>query len=115
VAEEERLPNYERAIIPVAKTRDYLLATEHPVGRSKARFFASLGYTRNGWAALERALREQHLVAAAIVVERSKFGAKFAIIEVIKGPNGKAAKVRSIWLLRKGEEVPRFVTAYPAT
>ncbi len=40
-----RMPGAERAVIDSAKIRDYLLSPSHPVGRFKAVFFASLGYT----------------------------------------------------------------------
>jgi hypothetical protein len=40
------LPNGERAIVEVAKLRDYCLSPTHPRGRHKARVFAaSLGIT----------------------------------------------------------------------
>lgn len=29
------------------------------------------------------------------------------------GPNGKHALVVSIWIVRDGEDIPRFVTAFP--
>lgn len=34
-----KLQNYERAIIPQDKLKDYLLSPIHPVGQFKARFF----------------------------------------------------------------------------
>jgi hypothetical protein len=40
-----KLPAAESAIIDEAKVREYLLSTEHPVGRFKARFFIGLGYS----------------------------------------------------------------------
>ncbi|GJG85381.1 hypothetical protein tb265_05620 [Gemmatimonadetes bacterium T265] len=43
-----KLPNAERAVVDPAKVRDYLLSPDHPVGESKARFFATLGLTREG-------------------------------------------------------------------
>ena len=36
-----------RAIVDGAKVHDYLLSPEHPVGRFKAVFFGTLGYTRS--------------------------------------------------------------------
>jgi hypothetical protein len=39
------LPNADRAIVPEAKVRDYLLSNAHPVGRFKAVFFIALGYS----------------------------------------------------------------------
>jgi hypothetical protein len=47
------LPNADRAVIDPAKIRDYLLAAAHPVGRFKARFFVSLGYTADQWGRLQ--------------------------------------------------------------
>ena len=37
-----KLPHGADAEVPLAKVSDYLLSAEHPVGRFKARFFASL-------------------------------------------------------------------------
>lgn len=39
------LPHAEHAIIERAKLEHYLLSFSHPVGRFKARFFASLGFS----------------------------------------------------------------------
>jgi hypothetical protein len=43
------LPNADRAVVDKAKVRGYLLSPAHPVGRFKARFFVSLGYTAEEW------------------------------------------------------------------
>lgn len=43
------LPNADRAIVDPAKVRDYLLSASHPVGRFKAAFFLSLGYSEDRW------------------------------------------------------------------
>jgi hypothetical protein len=39
------LPNADRALIDEARIREYLLSDAHPVGRFKAAFFRSLGFT----------------------------------------------------------------------
>ena len=44
-----RIPGAERALVDPAKVREYLLSPIHPVGRFKARFFATLGYTGENW------------------------------------------------------------------
>ncbi|CAN5170145.1 hypothetical protein BH09GEM1_BH09GEM1_23450 [soil metagenome] len=51
-----RLPRADGAICGEANIRDYLLSREHKIGRAKARFFESLGYTRSEWAVLRSAL-----------------------------------------------------------
>ena len=42
-----QLPGAERAFINPPKLLDYLLSPEHPVGRTKARFFAALWIVLN--------------------------------------------------------------------
>jgi hypothetical protein len=36
-----------------------------------------------------------------------------AIRAALVGPSGQSAAVVSVWVVRRGEELPRFVTAYP--
>lgn len=97
-----------------AKLADYLLSPSHPVGRFKARFFNRLGLRADAWEELEHDLREQHLLAAdAEAGEHGAFGRPFTIHAILRGPNGVAAQVVSVWFIRRGEDVPRFVTAYP--
>ena len=107
------LPNADRAVIEGAKLFDYLLSRSHPVGRFKAKFFTSLGYFREGWERLEADLRSQHLSQPATLVATTRHGRKYEIRAMLKGPSGPAAEVLSVWIIRPGEEVPRFVTAYP--
>jgi hypothetical protein len=108
-----KLPGADQAVIEVAKLRDYLLSFIHPVGRFKAAFFAALGYTENNWRQLEADLRR--LVESEDVQENRSFryGRKFEIRGILNGPNGKSAEVVSVWIIRRGENIPRFVTAYP--
>ena len=107
------LPNADQAIIDPLKLHGYLLSASHPIGRFKAAFFARLGYTANNWQVLDRALREQHLTQAARLVETTRHGRKFEIRAILKGPSGQLAVVLSAWMIRPGDSVPRFVTAYP--
>jgi hypothetical protein len=108
-----QLPNHDRAIISPEKLRDYLLSDHHPAGRFKATFFRRLGYTRENWGDLEAALRAQHLVSDAQESGTTVYGRKFVIVAPVEGPSGETAPLVSVWVIRRGEEVPRFVTAYP--
>ena len=40
-----KLPNSENAYVPESKLSDYLLSEKHAVGKAKAKYFRSLGYT----------------------------------------------------------------------
>jgi Domain of unknown function (DUF4926)/Domain of unknown function (DUF6883) len=92
-----KLPAAERAVIAPAKIRDYLVSTSHPVGRFKAPFFASLGYTSANWRRLERDLLA---IAMSGDAERGK-------------DNAIWPKVRDSWYLKwsfreVGESVDRL-------
>ncbi len=110
---KQRIPRADEALIEPPKLRDYLLSPSHPIGRFKAVFFRGLGYTQEEWQRLEQDLREQHLPQEAEVVGTSEHGTKYKIEAPLVGPNGKRVELISIWFIRKGEERPRFVTAYP--
>jgi len=108
-----KLPNASRAIIDPAKLRDYLLSPAHPVGRFKAPFFVALGYAQEQWPQLEADLRTQHLSQEAQPATTSSYGQKYEVRAILTGPAGRAAEVVSVWIVHVGEDVPRFVTAYP--
>jgi hypothetical protein len=108
-----RLPGADQAVVDPIKVRDYLLSLEHPVGRGKARFFQSLGFTRSGWPALQRALLRLAQDADATELAPSPHGQKYEIRAIIMGPSGSEAMVVTIWIVLTREDFPRLVTAYP--
>lgn len=107
-----KIPEHERAVIPPEKVQAYLLSSAHIVGRHKAAFFSRLGYTQTGWRTLERDLRRTLTLDTARVTA-SRYGTKYEIRSRITGPNSQTADIVTIWIVRKGEDFPRFVTAYP--
>ena len=108
-----RIPNADRAVIDPTKLHGYLLSRHHPVGRFKAAFFLGLGYSQGDWGQLEADLRGQHLSQDAERREQTRYGQKYAIRATLTGPSGRSAEVVSVWVVRIGEEFPRFLTAYP--
>lgn len=107
-----RLPNTDKAIIPRGKLDGYLLSPIHPIGRYKATFFRSLGYTQSDWKVLEGHLRKL-LEQDAEEREETEFGTKYEIRGTIAGPSGHSAAIVTVWVILHGEEMARFVTAYP--
>lgn len=106
-----RIPGSERAVIGDAKVRDYLLSPEHPVGRTKARFFIQLGFDRANWAIL----RNRLLALAGADAElgaSTPFGQKYVVRSTLQGLVASAAIV-TVWIVLHGEDFPRFVTAFP--
>ena len=108
-----RLPNGDRAEVALEKVRDYLLSSQHPIGRFKARFFRGLGYGPEDWARLAEDLRRVAREGDAQRLE-SPFGDKFSIVASVVGPSGRSASLISIWIVDSERSIPRFVTAYPA-
>ena len=108
-----QIPNGERAVIESVKLHGYLLSASHSVGRFKAQFFLALGYSAEDWSRLEADLRSQHLSRDATLGERTPYGQKYEIHATLVGPLGRSADVVSAWIVRSGEDFPRFVTAYP--
>lgn len=101
------------AILPAEKLREYLLSPRHPDGRGKAAYLAQLGYTQEAWQRLEVDLRRQHLTLEASPSRPSPYGLKYEILGPLLGPNGRAAWVRTIWIVLFGETAPRLVTLIP--
>lgn len=108
-----RIRNADRALIEAAKLRGYLLSPTHPVGRFKAIFFRSLGYSVSQWRRLEADLRAHLLENETESHEDTPYGRKFTVRGTLEGPNGKRVELVAVWIMAAGEDVPRFVTAYP--
>jgi len=53
-----QLPNKANACIPLRKLVEYLLSETHAVGKSKAKFFRSLGFNEATVSELEQGLLE---------------------------------------------------------
>lgn len=108
-----RVPNARLAVIEPVKLHGYLVSGSHAVGRFKATFFLALGYSAEDWPRLEADLRSQHLSQDATLGEQTPYGQKYSIRATLVGPSGRSAEVVSAWIVRPGEDFPRFVTAYP--
>lgn len=108
-----RLPGVEGAIIDERKLTDYLLAEGHPAGRTKAKFFHGLGFTKEAVKTLRDALLEHARRHEVCVVENTQFGSKYVVDGLLHGLDDRKAFVRAVWFIELAERRPRFVTAYP--
>jgi len=108
-----RLSAADRAYVDPAKVRDYLLSPVHPEGRFKAAFFRSLGYSRARWPRLQRDLERLASSDGAIPAALTVFGQLFELRVMLRGPSGRETSVVTVWIIRREEDFPRFVTAYP--
>jgi hypothetical protein len=107
-----KLPNAENAIVEVRKLRDYCLSSDHPRGRHKARVFASaLGLTADDAEELREALLSAALSGEADSTEEDEYGKRYVLDFEMKTDAGTVT-VRSGWIVRRGEDVPRFTSCF---
>ena len=107
-----RLPRSDEAILDIRKIEDYCLSPPHPRGRHKARVFReALGLTRGDAAWLQDALLEGARSSEASELAADACGAHWRL-DVTVRRHGRTAVVRTIWIVRTGESLPRFVTCW---
>jgi hypothetical protein len=108
-----KLPNAEKAVVERGKVVDYLLNSAHPDNGGKAAFFEGLGFRRQEWKKMAKSL--QALAARTEVTSStgSPHGRKYVIVGRIESPSGKMAVIRTIWIVDRGLDSARLVTAYP--
>jgi hypothetical protein len=106
------LPQVDRAILDLQKIENYCLNSLHPRGRHKARVFReALGIGRDDAAWLRRELLDavRHGEAAELV--RDEFGIRWRV-DVPLARQDRRVVIRTVWIIRSGEQVPRFVTCW---
>ncbi len=108
-----KLPNAHLAIVDREKIVDYLLNPAHPDNGGKAKFFLGHGFTAEQWQDFAEALRR--LGGSFPVIERveSQHGVKYIVIGRIETASGRSPSLHTVWIVDKGNENPRLVTAYP--
>ena len=105
-------PNADRAVVDVRKLRDYCLNADHPRGQHKARVFKSaLGWTVDEAEDVRRRLLEAVLHTDASFLGADDYGQRYALDFAAQGVSG-AVTVRSLWIIRHGEDFPRFASCY---
>jgi|SRR5579872_3788879 len=104
------LPHGEGAILDIRKIEDYCRNPVHPRGRHKARVFRdALDLQRADATWLRDAILNAALVEDAVEIAADEWGSHWRLDAAIRR-HGKSAVVRTIWLVRAQERVPRFVT-----
>jgi hypothetical protein len=107
-----RLPKGERAIVDIRKIEDYCLNPAHPRGRNKARVFRNaLGINRTDAPWLRDILIEAAQIDQAIELQTDDYGSRWRI-DVSVTRHRKTVVVRTLWIIRSGEDAPRFVTCW---
>lgn len=110
-----KLRNAHLAIVERHKVVDYLLNSAHPDNGGKAQFFESLGFSADVPELLIDALRSVAHTGEIVEIVQSSHGEKY----VADGPVSSQTEgshrrvVRTVWIIDRGLDAPRLVTAYP--
>ena len=106
------IANADDAIVDIRKLRDYCLNREHPRGRHKARvFLASLGLTREHSGYLRAQLIDAVRSGLAVEINSDIHGRRYRV-DFTLDTGRRAARVRSLWIVRCDENFPRFTSCY---
>lgn len=107
-----KLPGYNHAVVDIAKLRDYCLNPNHPEGRHKAKVFRAaldIGQKDAEW--LAEQIRQKLPAVDFAACENTPFGERYDADMLISN-GGKTAIVRTGWIVRKSDGVPRLVTCF---
>jgi len=89
------------------------LSETHPIGRSKAKFFRGIGFNEANIAVFEKSLIEMAQTEEVAETVTTRHGTKYVVEGVVTAPSGNRVGLRTVWIVDKGQDTPRFVTAYP--
>lgn len=99
-------------MVEISKLRDYCLNPGHPVGKHKARVFASvLGIGADDAAWLQQALLDAAAKSDVTQTAVDEFGTRYWMTcTMVRGPH--EAVVSSAWIVPSEDDVPRLITCY---
>jgi hypothetical protein len=106
------LPHSGQAILDIRKLADYCLDAAHPRGRHKARVFReALGIGRGDAQWLRTVLLQAIHEEDAVELSADRFGQRWRIDAQVTR-HERAVVVRTVWIMRTGEQTPRFVSCW---
>lgn len=107
-----KLPNGDRALVPLEKLSEYSLNLANARGKHKARVFrAALGWTVENAGELRELLLERAQEAEVETGQHNGYGQIYRLDFTIPGPDGEVT-IRSNWIIRDGEDFPRLTTCF---
>lgn len=110
-----KLPNGDRAVVPIEKLRDYALNPAHAArGDKAAGFWRALRLRQSNALALQALIRDSAARDDAVRFGFNAYGELFTIDATITW-RGRSAVVRTGWIVRHEEDFPRLVTAFVVT
>ncbi len=106
------VPNAEKAVVDMRKLRDYCLDESHPIGKHKARLFASaLSLTKTNADELRDILLSAVKTTESELSRQDEFGQRYTVDFEAENDN-KRATIRSGWIIETGSDVPKLTTCF---
>lgn len=107
-----KLPNADRAVVPLEKLRDYSLNASHPEGKHKARVFkAALGFTADDAERLRQMILVAVLASDAIEQAQNAYGRRFVLDFDVIGLR-ETVIIRSTWIIKNDDDFPRLTSCF---
>ena len=107
-----KLPNFQKAYIDIRKLRDYCLNDMHPRGKNKAKVFKLvLGIDSLHAEELKKSILKAIVDNECKENEKDFYGKRYTV-DFIFRIFEKEAKIRTSWIIRKGEDFPRLTSCY---
>lgn len=107
----ELIPNAITASTPQSKIQGYLLNSNHPVGKEKARVFNSvLGYHYENWNKFSDQVFDKLQTSGVSAVINTQHGIKYTVPMRLHGETGKSMVANTVWQIDKGSNIPRLIT-----
>lgn len=106
-----RLPNHTKAKFPRNKFKNYILNPSK--SQSKADFFKRIGYNMKNYKRLQQDIKNKLATNKALKYDANDNGDTMYQVNMLLGIDGHKRMVATAWIVRKGDNTPQFVTAYP--
>ena len=107
------LPNKENSNVEDKKIKGYLLNLEHKDGGPKANFFFRFGFSLEDIEPFRTSLLNHAINREVETLTEDEYGETYTLVCEIETPDSRNPCIKSVWIINKGEERPRLVTAYP--
>lgn len=107
------LPDRTRARVDRSKVVDYLLSPTHADGRGKAEFFMRFGFRAERWQELAEALRDSAASNPVSGIVETAHGLRYTVDGPMRAPDGRAPRVRTVWIVERDSATARLITAHP--
>ena len=106
-----RLPNSDRVIVELRRSREYLLNLAHAAGGPKAKFTVAHGFAPDTWDSLQAALIIQSRANPVTRIVGTRWGTRYTVECSRPTPDERNPCIRTIWQME--DDAPRLLTAIP--